>query len=414
MSSQVDVSLPTQEDADMAKCSEFHKAEEEELSLWPLDDEPFLWFKAEENLKPDWDTDPEKFTLLWAKNRDIPIQIPGPHIPTNLFGRTVAEVFADFPTDFYDTPSPPSSPALSPASPVFSPSPIHEANTAQLPHHAASDPLIDEVSQQLADRIHINSPPQSPRPVPTFELSPHDDTAPPPLSPSTCNPLSVNSLSDTFSSSSSTLSVGTLSTTPSTYAFSPSPKPFSSSSSSPPAPGLRRSPRRSPSAHIPDLSETREQYSAHRYPILTVPPVKQVILEEYPLDAARRQKSSKRSGSYSEDGADERPTTEVDDLPPRKKLVRAAPKRHSCTVPGCTESFTRPNDVLRHIKNAAIHKGTTQQAEALAASSTLCKYCGEELSRADAARRHELKASCGKRTIRRKSTYSMLPAELIP
>jgi len=95
---------------------------------------------------------------------------------------------------------------------------------------------------------------------------------------------------------------------------------------------------------------------------------------------------------------------------PRKKAVRAAPKRHPCTIPGCTESFTRPNDVLRHIKNAAIHKGSTQQAEALAASSTVCKYCGEELSRADAARRHELKASCGKRIIRRKSTYSMLPA----
>jgi len=141
-----------------------------------------------------------------------------------------------------------------------------------------------------------------------------------------------------------------------------------------------------------------------------MPPLNQIVLEEHPMDVAQPRRSAKRSGSFPD--IDE-VFDAMDDIDPRprKRVIKAARKRHPCPVPGCTESFTRPNDVLRHIKNAAIHKGTVQQAEALAAAnSTLCKYCGEELSRADAARRHELKSSCGKRTIRRKSTYSLLPA----
>ncbi|KAJ7496965.1 hypothetical protein FB451DRAFT_1457032 [Mycena latifolia] len=409
MSSQADLSLQSQEDADMTKWFDFHKAEEEPLSLWPLDGEPLLWFDGKE---PDWDKDPSKFSLLWRQNSVVPIRIPGPHIPTNLFGRTVAEVFADFPTDFYDTPSPPSSPSLSPVSPIFSSSPIDEEDNGQLSKNELHDPTIDEVSQQLSDRVHLDSPaPQPPHPLSTSDPlhMPHD-TTPPPMSPSTCDPLSVNSLSDTFSSSSSsTLSVGTSSTAPSTYAVSPSPKPFSTvSSSSSPALGLCRSPRRSPPTHFGEVGEPNLGFHSIQGSYTTTPG--QIVLEEYPLDGVRRHRSTKRTGSYSED--DEDFAAPMDDVtrPRKRNITRAAPKRHPCTVPGCTESFTRPNDVLRHIKNAAIHKGTTQQAEALAASSTLCKYCGEELSRADAARRHELKASCGKRTIRRKSTYSMLPA----
>ncbi|KAJ6495756.1 hypothetical protein C8R47DRAFT_371150 [Mycena vitilis] len=253
------------------------------------------------------------------------------------------------------------------------------------------------MSQQLSDRIRFNSPPQSPRA----------------LSPSTCNPLSTNSLSDAFSSSSSTLSAGRSSNTSSTYAVSPSPQPFSSRSTSP-APGLRRSPRRSPPLSNLQVAEPGEQFNGSATDSIKdwntpVAPLTQIVLEEQPLDDVRLRRSAKRTGSSEDDGAFE--FMEDDEgTRPRKKALSVAPKRHPCTVPGCSESFTRPNDVLRHVKNAAVHKGSSQQAEALAASSTLCKYCGEELSRPDAARRHELKASCGKRTIRRKSTYSMLPA----
>lgn len=207
------------------------------------------------------------------------------------------------------------------------------------------------------------------------------------------------------------MSVGTLSHAPSTYSPSPSPKPpYTASPSSSPPPGLRRSPRSS-HAHPVKISAEPDNLV---YPTHTFVPVNQIVLEELPVDATRRRKNAKRSKSYHDDNLDEDEEYEVFvdvmDTRPRKRTTRGAPKRHPCPVPGCSESFTRLNDVLRHVKNAGIHKGTPQQAEALAASSTLCKYCGEELSRADAARRHEAKGSCGKRTIRKKSTYSLLPA----
>lgn len=369
--------------------------------MWPLDDEPFLWFEAGPDRKPEWDKDPPTFSLLWRQNSDVPIQIPGPHIVTNLFGRTAvgysivsfdfvklimhiqAEVFADFPTDFSDSPSPPSSPALSPVSPAFSPASIGEEDNGEQLTVEVSDPSIDEVTQQLSERVHFDSPPQSPRPASTSEppYIPDVDAAPPPSSPFMCNPLSVNSLSDTFSSSSSTLSVGTSSTAPSTYAVSPSPKPFGTSSSSSPAPELCRSPRRSPPATV--YEQFGDEYmgspaAGHSIEDLDLPapPLNQIVLEEYPADIDRRR--AKRSGSYPEVAEDFDLAMDDIDPRPRKKATKTARKRHPCTIPGCIESFTRPNDVLRHIKNAAIHKGTVQQAEALAAAnSTLCKYCGE-------------------------------------
>lgn len=391
----------------MTKWFDFHKAEEEPLSLWPLDDEPVMWYEGK---LPDWDNDPPTFSLLWRPNSVAPIRIPGRHLPTNLLGRTVAEVFADFPTDFYDSPSPTSSPSLSPVSPLFPPSPIDEEEHDHM--SIELDASIDEMSQQLADRIHLDSPPRSPSPLLISESLDIPHEAPLPLPPSSpmFNPLSINSASDRFSSSSSTLSVGTSSAATSTYAVSPSPRSFSNACS--PAPGLRRSPRRSPPVPNPVvvLGEPYNELHTPRDLDSTMPALNQIVLEEYPQDPQHR-RTTKRTGTYSEDDEDfDDPLVDADARPRKRTTAQAAPKRHPCTVPGCTESFTRLNDVLRHIKNAAIHKGTTQQAEALAASSTLCKYCGEELSRADAARRHELKASCGKRTIRRKPTYSMLPA----
>ncbi|KAJ7039072.1 hypothetical protein C8F04DRAFT_1087007 [Mycena alexandri] len=419
MSYEVDVRLPNQEDSDTKTWfNDLYLVKEEPLaSLWPLHDEPLLCFdgpletdkdgrvKTKEELQKeeeelvDWDKDPPTFSYLWQDGRKTPIRLPGPHIRTNLLGRTAEECFRDFPNDFED--SPPSSPSqsLSPISP-FSPNSSGEENSGRIPTYDLPDTSVDEMSQQLSDRIYFDSPlPQSPIPIPVT-----NDTVLPPLSRSTCDPLSVNSLSDSYSSS-STLSVGTSSTAPSTYAASPSPKPFIASSSESP-PGPRRSPRISLPLSM-ERDEPGDPYKRGGILNLTimVPPPNQIVLEEAPT--IRR--SVKRNGSYDDD---EDFDSQMDDIDarPRKKIVRVAPKRHPCTVPGCHESFTRPNDVLRHVKNAAIHKGSAQQAAALAASSTLCKYCGEELSRADAARRHELKSSCGKRTINRKSNYSMLPA----
>ncbi|KAJ7782742.1 hypothetical protein B0H16DRAFT_1494187 [Mycena metata] len=415
---EVDVPLPDQEDPDTKTWyNDVYSVKDEPLaSLWPLYDDPLLCFdgppetdddgrvKTEEELKKEeeelveWEAAAPTFSYLWLDGRRTPVRLPGPLIRTNLFGRTFKDCFRDFPN--YSDDSPPSSPSdsFSPLSPL-SPTSRGEENSGRIPTHDLPDPSVDEMSQQLSDRIYLDSPlPQSPISIPV-----PDDAAPPPLSGSTCDPLSVNSFSDSYSSS-STLSVGTSSTTPSTYAVSPSPKPFlASSSNSPPTP---YSPMRSsPLSMEPDQSGDPYNGGVTLNLTIMVPPPNQIVLKEAPT--IRR--SAKRNGSYDDDGDFDSKMDDID-ARPRKKIVKLAPKRHPCTVPGCHESFTRPNDVLRHVKNAAIHKGSAQQAEALAASSTLCKYCGEELSRADAARRHELKSSCGKRTIRRKSNYSMLPA----
>ncbi|KAJ7502932.1 hypothetical protein B0H11DRAFT_1906743 [Mycena galericulata] len=348
MSSEVDVSLHSQEDADMSRCLDFHKAKKSRgFSLWPLDDEPLLWFEAGDDRKPDWDKDPPHFSYLWRQNSDIPMRIPGPHIRTNLFGRTATEVFADFPTDFYDSPSPPSSPSLSPVSPAFPPASINGETSGQPPTIDPPDTSIDEVTQQLSQRIRLDSPPQSP-----FSVEPpyiaNDDTALPPPSPSMCN-LFVSQLTIRHFLVLQQHVVGGI---------------------------VEHCP-----VHIccftvtlnhavPALAALRLQT-----PDAAVPHLNQIVLEEHPVDVARRRRST-RSGSHTD--VNEDLELAMDDIDPhrRKKAIKAR-KRHPCTVDGCTESFTRLNDVLRHIKNAAIHKGTVQQEEALAAanSTASCNAC---------------------------------------
>ncbi|KAJ7350449.1 hypothetical protein DFH08DRAFT_110700 [Mycena albidolilacea] len=382
-----------------------HKAEKEMVSLWPLNDEPKYWYSG---AAPDWHKDPPHFAVLWEDGTDTkkPIHIT-PILPTNLFGRTAAEAFAGFPTYFDD--SPPSSPShsLSPLSPMSSHFSFDEETDTIGTNDSMDD--MDEMTLQLADRMHLDdSPPQSPQPV---SISP-----PLPSSPA-CDYLSINSLFDGFSSTSttSTLSVGgTSSNTSSTYAVSPSPIPFTGDSSTSPPPRFR-SPRRSSSPTIPKAQEGEPSPETYCALDLFPPaaPLIQIVLEEHPKEDPGRRPGIKR-GSYEDDKDFESLVNGGNDGGgnvgrSRKNGGRAASKRYPCTVPGCTESFTRRNDMKRHVKNAAIHKGSVQQAEALA-NSPVCQFCGEELSRPDAARRHELKDSCGKRTIRRKSTYSMLPA----
>jgi hypothetical protein len=65
-----------------------------------------------------------------------------------------------------------------------------------------------------------------------------------------------------------------------------------------------------------------------------------------------------------------------------------------CPASWCEKSFTRPGDAQRHFQNAAIHRPPTKKG-----SNTRCRKCGEELSRADARKRHELRDACGKRRI---------------
>ncbi|KAJ7647647.1 hypothetical protein FB45DRAFT_894030 [Roridomyces roridus] len=334
--SEVEASIHSQEDADTKEWFKFYKAEEEQLSLWPLHDDPLLMcFKPEnkskvEDCDPKWNEDPPKFSLLWRRDREIPLNIEGPQIPTNLFGRTVAEVFADFPV-YYDSPS--SSPSLSPPSLPCSPLTFSDEDMTP-PSSASSDPSIDEMAEQLTERIVIDSPVLSPLPLPAPDLPSTPDENP---MPSLCTPmLTLNSPS---SSTSRTLSVGTASTSSSTYAVSPT-ATGSSGGASPHA----------------DLKP--------RSPVLSV---RVVELDEY-----------------------------IDPHPRKRKLGAGEKKTHPCPIPGCTEMFTRRNDATRHAKTAAKHRDTAEQA---GGDVILCRYdCGFRHPRVDAVKRHELLEACGKRT----------------
>lgn len=134
----------------------------------------------------------------------------------------------------------------------------------------------------------------------------------------------------------------------------------------------------------------------------------------------KRKRFAKRAISFANNDAGEYSDGATCDTRSRRKRAaittkaaatgkKNAKERHPCTIPGCEESFTRPNDVQRHMRNAAKHKTAAALDDD---SATRCKLCGEELSRADARKRHELKASCGKRTIRRKYPMTSGPANL--
>ncbi|KAF4563277.1 hypothetical protein EYR40_007008 [Pleurotus pulmonarius] len=69
---------------------------------------------------------------------------------------------------------------------------------------------------------------------------------------------------------------------------------------------------------------------------------------------------------------------------------------HKCPHPWCDSTFSRRGDVERHLRNASAHITSVDQLD----DRARCSKCGENLSRADARKRHELKGSCGKRTIR--------------
>ncbi|KAF7351171.1 hypothetical protein MSAN_01679800 [Mycena sanguinolenta] len=419
MSSRVDVAPPAQEDSDIDLYFAGN-GKEESLSLWPLNDDPVLVYDPDsEPDGPNWNSDPSHFTLLWRTDtttnipRHTAFRIPGPLICTNLFGRTPAQAFANFPTKFDEFDSRPSSPTLSPVSAFDSPSSASDENSRgmrviDLPDLVDDD--VDELSLQLTDRMHLDSPVL---PSPSFQLSEDDILPSTPLSPPTCDLLSVNSPFDGVSPSSTLVASSNAS---STCAPSPSPGPFLMSSSSSPAHGSSASlppepysPRMASQTPIPtpEVAEPGEHLihgaalllvaPESSYPLL-VPPPNQIVLEEHPVEDVARHRAATR-GLHTLKPEDPRSHKNSRST---KKPTKAV-KRYPCTVPGCNESFTRLNDVLRHVKNAAIHKSERT-------AGPFCSKCGEELSRPDAARRHEAKGACKKRTITKPSTYALLPA----
>ncbi|KAF5383474.1 hypothetical protein D9757_006118 [Collybiopsis confluens] len=129
-----------------------------------------------------------------------------------------------------------------------------------------------------------------------------------------------------------------------------------------------------------------------------------------------------RSGKRSVDSEEEEDEESALDqsvevlLPQAEPPAKASGKkrkvnRYSCPVPSCKETFTRRNDVRRHIRNAAVHRDS---AEALAligetvGAGTRCKYCHADLSRSDARMRHERASACGKRTTQKMKDQMVL------
>ena len=80
-------------------------------------------------------------------------------------------------------------------------------------------------------------------------------------------------------------------------------------------------------------------------------------------------------------------------------------KRFACEVRGCPATFTRRNDVERHMKSAAAHRNYKQEwvdmqkNQAPALNAFRCEKCHRILSRADSAKRHMESGACGKREL---------------
>ncbi|KAJ4483809.1 hypothetical protein J3R30DRAFT_1836206 [Lentinula aciculospora] len=122
-------------------------------------------------------------------------------------------------------------------------------------------------------------------------------------------------------------------------------------------------------------------------------------------------RSSKRPVTSEEEEEEESALDQsIDALPtPIASLTKPSGKkrkvnRYSCPVPLCRETFTRRNDVRRHIKNAAVHRDSPEALALLGetvGAGTRCKYCNADLSRSDARMRHERASACGKRTTQK-------------
>lgn len=84
---------------------------------------------------------------------------------------------------------------------------------------------------------------------------------------------------------------------------------------------------------------------------------------------------------------------------------KKAKKRFECAVKGCPATFTRRNDVDRHMKSASAHRDYAQEwalmqtNQAPALNPFRCEKCNRILSRADSAKRHMESGACGKREL---------------
>ncbi|KAG7091012.1 hypothetical protein E1B28_010075 [Marasmius oreades] len=132
--------------------------------------------------------------------------------------------------------------------------------------------------------------------------------------------------------------------------------------------------------------------------------------EENGLRESRKSIKSaiKRPARESDDDPDEDWEPEASS-PPRADGLQDDPavkkkrktNRYPCPIGGCKETFTRKNDVRRHIQNAAVHRGSVEAIQWQSKAGTRCTLCNADLSRSDARMRHERTSACGKRTTQK-------------
>ncbi|KAF9073584.1 hypothetical protein BDP27DRAFT_285741 [Rhodocollybia butyracea] len=130
---------------------------------------------------------------------------------------------------------------------------------------------------------------------------------------------------------------------------------------------------------------------------------------------SRSRNTPSRFGKRSVISEDEEDESAMDHALPDSDTKPSGKKRkvnrYPCPVPLCKETFTRRNDVRRHIKNAAVHRDSPEALALLGeavVTGTRCKYCNADLSRADARMRHERASACGKRTTQKMKDQMLL------
>jgi len=134
--------------------------------------------------------------------------------------------------------------------------------------------------------------------------------------------------------------------------------------------------------------------------------------------SGRSRNTSSRTGKRhvaSDDEEESALDQSVDALPESTPTKPTGKKRkvnrYECPVPLCKETFTRRNDVRRHIRNAAIHRDSPDALALIGevvGTGTRCKFCNADLSRSDARMRHERASACGKRTTQKMKDQMLL------
>jgi len=345
---------------------------------------------------------------------------------SNMFGRRVEQLDEVCDLHFHSLSSIPSSSSSSTESTPLSVISDQSLPGEDLPDGPSPDNnLLEEVSERFHHSVRLHSPQNS---LPSNNL----DSLHPRSYPSHPNPRSSSRLSSKISQRVVSQSIDITcppsnTSVPHSSPYSKSPPLFASpvaESPSPrpvdPLPSAPRRPTRRPGVASlePHKVATKGMMDKHtsdatvmrrpKRPSAT--PVKPLIEEdsddEDPEEVSQRSRLTYprpvKRRNFHDDDSDEYKARDEPFVHSRRRGCKPPVKRYPCTMLGCKETFTRPNDVRRHLRNAAVHRSVANQDDN---NSTRCTFCGEELSRADARRRHELKGACGKRTIRRKDYH---------